>query len=121
MSTGQVQRHERLYIITVIGAPHDYPCVQRARGHQAGPALQPRYKRRCPEHTPRYRLVRAHDETFAAAVEQVSGAGLLQFVNDEFDAYLACELLRLTCDACAKNTLVAFSCKRQGICPSCGT
>ena len=99
----------------MIGAPHDYPCVQRARGHQAGPALQPRYKRRCPEHTPRYRLVRAHDETFAAAVEQVSGAGLLQFVNDEFDAYLACELLRLTCDACAKDTLVAFSCKRQGI------
>ena len=29
--------------------------------------------------------------------------------------------MRLTCEGCARDTLVAFSCKRRGICPSCGT
>ncbi len=47
-------------------------------------------------------------------------------MKDEFDAYLDCGILahgflRLTCDGCARDTLVAFSCKRRGICPSCGT
>ena len=88
------------------------------------------YERRRPEQTPLYRLVREHDETFAAEVD-----GLPQFVKDEFDAYLDCGILahgfmRLTCDGCARDTLVAFSCpprglpsgrKRRGICPSCGT
>ncbi len=79
------------------------------------------YERRRPEQTPLYRLVREHDETFAAEVD-----GLPQFVKDEFNAYLDCGILahgfmRLTCDGCARDTLVAFSCKRRGICPSCGT
>ena len=47
-------------------------------------------------------------------------------MKDEFNAYLDCGILangflRLTCDGCARDTLVAFSCKRRGICPSCGT
>ena len=29
--------------------------------------------------------------------------------------------MRFTCNGCARDTLVAFSCKRRGICPSCGT
>ena len=49
-----------------------------------------------------------------------------QFVKDEFDVYLECGILakgfrRLTSDACARDTLVVFSCKRRGICLSCGT
>ena len=49
-----------------------------------------------------------------------------QFIKDEFEAYLECGILahgflRLTCDTCARDTLVAFSCKRRGNCPSCGT
>jgi len=53
-------------------------------------------------------------------------SGLPHFVKDEFAAYLecgilACGFLRLTCEGCARDTLVAFSCKRRGICPSCGT
>ena len=55
-----------------------------------------------------------------------AGTALPRFVNDEFDAYLDCGILahgflRLTCESCACDTLAAFSCKRCGICPSCGT
>ncbi len=97
----------------------------RAVLQRAAAATAPRYERRRPEQTPLYRLVREHYETFAAEVEQ-AGAVLPQLVKDEFDAYLDCGILahgflRLTCDGCARNTLVAFSCKRRGICPSCGT
>ncbi len=89
-------------------------------------ASAPHYERRRPEQTPLYRLVRQHYETFAAEVERATGTGLPQFVKDEFEAYLDCGILangflRLTCDRCARDTLVAFSCKRRGICPSCGT
>ncbi len=47
------------------------------------------------------------------------------FVRDEFEAYLKCGrleygLLRVKCDACRHEKLVAFSCKRRGFCPSCG-
>jgi hypothetical protein len=84
-------------------------------------ASPPRYERHRPEETTLYRLVQQHLETFAAEV-----AGLPQFVKDEFEAYLECGILahgflRLACDTCARDTLVAFSCKRRGICPSCGT
>ena len=94
--------------------------MRAARLREAA-ANAPRYERRRPEQTPLYRLVRQHYETFAAEVE-----GLPQFVKDEFNAYLDCGILangflRLTCEGCARDTLVAFSCKRRGICPSCGT
>ena len=87
----------------------------------------PHFERRRPEQTPLYRLVRQHYESFAAEVEHAAtGSGLPRFVKDEFDAYLDCGILahgflRLTCEGCARDTLVAFSCKRRGICPSCGT
>jgi hypothetical protein len=92
------------------------PALQRAAA-----ASPPQYERRRPEQTPLYRLVQQHYETFAAEV-----AGLPQFVKAEFEAYLdcgilACGFLRLRCEGCARDTLVAFSCKLRGICPSCGT
>ncbi len=99
----------------------------RAATQRATAASAARYERRCPEQTPLYRLVREHYATFAAEVDNASGGhGLPQFVKDEFDAYLECGILAhgfllLTCDTCARDTLVAFSCKRRGICPSCGT
>ncbi|MDP2242269.1 MAG: transposase zinc-binding domain-containing protein [Burkholderiales bacterium] len=48
-----------------------------------------------------------------------------QFVKDEFDAFLECGILahgflRLRCTKYGHEKLVAFSCKRRGICPSCG-
>ena len=47
------------------------------------------------------------------------------FLRDEFDAFLKCGtlahgFLRLRCGECSHEKLVAFSCKRRGICPSCG-
>jgi ribosomal protein S27E len=43
----------------------------------------------------------------------------------EFEDYLKCGLLehgflRVKCNGCRHEHLVAFSCKRRGFCPSCG-
>lgn len=48
-----------------------------------------------------------------------------RFVEREFHDYLACGRLehgfvRVKCDGCRHEHLVAFSCKRRGFCPSCG-
>jgi ribosomal protein S27E len=48
-----------------------------------------------------------------------------RFVEREFEDYLACGRLehgfvRVKCDGCRHEHLVAFSCKRRGFCPSCG-
>ena len=48
-----------------------------------------------------------------------------RFVEREFRAYLSCGLLehgfvRVRCDACGCDRLVAFSCKGRAFCPSCG-
>jgi len=47
------------------------------------------------------------------------------FVERELRAFLRCGILeygfaRVRCDDCARDRLVAFSCKRRGFCPSCG-
>ena len=83
------------------------------------------YERRRPEDTILYQLVQEHLETFLAQVELESGAGLPEFVKEEFEAFLQCGILahgflRLRCADCAHEKLVAFSCKRRGFCPSCG-
>jgi hypothetical protein len=41
------------------------------------------------------------------------------------DEYLNCGILahgaaRVYCDGCKHSLLIAFSCKRRGVCPSCG-
>jgi ribosomal protein S27E len=46
-------------------------------------------------------------------------------VRSEFEAYLKCGrleygFLRVRCEDCHHEHLVAFSCKRRGFCPSCG-
>ena len=51
------------------------------------------YQRRRPEHTTLYQLVQEHVETFFAQVEHETGAGLPDFVNEEFDAFLNCGIL----------------------------
>ena len=83
------------------------------------------YERRRPEESVLYRLVQEQLETFLAQVEAETGAGLPEFIKEEFDAFLKCGILahgflRLRCAKCAHEKLVAFSCKRCGICPSCG-
>ncbi len=53
------------------------------------------------------------------------GAPVARFVEREIRAYLECGVLahgflRVHCDGCGHDRLVAFSCKRRGFCPSCG-
>lgn len=54
-----------------------------------------------------------------------AGRPLPAYVEEEFDAYLKCGrleegFLRLRCEQCRAEKLVAFSCRRRGFCPSCG-
>lgn len=53
------------------------------------------------------------------------GRELPGYVQREFDDYLKCGrlehgFLRVRCESCHAEHLVAFSCKRRGFCPSCG-
>ena len=84
----------------------------------------PPYQRHRPERTLLYRLV---DEYYPAFLEQltVEGRSVPGYVRREFEAYLQCGrlehgFLRVRCDTCHAEQLVAFSCKRRGFCPSCG-
>lgn len=83
------------------------------------------YARRQPETSTLYRVLAEHLEAFIARVESdETRAGLPSFVKRELRAYLACGQLsrgfcRLRCEACGEESLVAFSCKRRGLCPSC--
>src|SRR5215831_19393760 len=72
-----------------------------------------------------YRVVADHLETFLASLDTDPDArGLPAYVKREFYDYLQCGVLaygflRLGCDTCHKELLLAFSCKRRGFCPSC--
>ena len=57
---------------------------------RAPAAPQVHYERWRPEDTTLYQLVGEYLETFLAQVEAQAGAGLPQFVRDEFEAYLRC-------------------------------
>ena len=93
----------------------------------AAPALlgtAPPYERHRPEQTPLYALVEEHFPRFLERLD-AEGVSLPHFVIEEFEAYLKCGrleygFLRVKCDACRHEKLVAFSCKRRGFCPSCG-
>lgn len=85
------------------------------------------YKRREPEKSELYRLVYfGRDELPRVWQERYQQRyGVLRAeVTKTFDAYLNCGMLchgaaRLYCDACRHTDLVAFSCKKRGVCPSC--
>ena len=84
-----------------------------------------RCERYRPENTTQRRLVQQHAASFIADTEASTGAELLRFIKDEFDAFLECGILahgflRLWCGECGHDKLLAFSCKRRGFCPSCG-
>lgn len=58
-------------------------------------------------------------------MREAAGRPLPQYVREEFEAYLKCGrlehgFLRVRCEECHAEKLVAFSCKRRGFCPSCG-
>jgi hypothetical protein len=71
-----------------------------------------------------YRLIAGHLETFLAQAREAYQRGLPRYVEQELRAYLACGIhahgfIRTRCSDCHKELLIAFSCKRRGVCPSC--
>ncbi|MEA2078746.1 MAG: IS91 family transposase [Pseudomonadota bacterium] len=96
---------------------------------QAGKDVRPgggvyRYERHRPETTLLYQLVDEHYSAFADRMT-AQGTPLPEYVRREFEEYLKCGrlehgFLRVRCDSCQAEHLVAFSCKRRAFCPSCG-
>jgi hypothetical protein len=77
-----------------------------------------------PEATLLYQLVAGHYPRFRDR-RAAEGRALPRRVEGEFEAHLNCGLLeygflRVKCDACQAEKLVAFSCKRRGFCLTCG-
>ena len=82
------------------------------------------YERHRPEQTLLYPLVEEYYPAFEAQLA-AQGKELPEYVQREFEDYLKCGrleggFLRVRCDTCHVERLVAFSCKRRGFCPSCG-
>jgi Putative transposase/Transposase zinc-binding domain len=83
------------------------------------------YEPRDPSQTLLYQVVADHLETFLASLDaDLDARGLPAYVEREFYDYLQCGVLahgflRLGCDTCHQELLLAFSCKRRGFCPSC--
>jgi ribosomal protein S27E len=83
-----------------------------------------KYKRHRPETTLLYQLVERYYSDFTASLA-AQGKYLPKYIEREFDEFLRCgelenRFLRVVCDDCKDENLVAFSCKRRGFCPSCG-
>jgi hypothetical protein len=84
------------------------------------------YQRRRPEQSVLYRTIATHLATFLACTAGEDGpGGWPAFARREFEAYLRCGILehgvvRVRCDRCGDTTVVGFSCKGRGVCPSCG-
>src|SRR5437899_10074025 len=78
-----------------------------------------------PSHTVLYTVIADHLETFLDSLDADPDAtGLPAYVQREFYDYLQCGILahgflRLGCDTCHHEVLLACSCKRRGFCPSC--
>jgi hypothetical protein len=106
-----------------MGEPGEYPSWRSAREQVT------RYAARRPQETTLYRIVYHYREQFEYFWEELFSEryGILcAEVLRAFDRYLNCGILKHGCAlACCENTqcnhsmLIAFSCKRRGICPSC--
>jgi len=82
------------------------------------------YQRREPENSVLYRVVQKNLEFFLASARE-QGRVVPRFVERELRAFLDCGLLcrgflRVRCQDCGRERLVAYSCKTRGFCPSCG-
>ena len=75
------------------------------------------YERHRPEETQLYWLVERHYPAFVEHLAE-QGKALPAYVEKEFEAYLKCGrlahgFLRVRCESCHCERLVAFSCKRR--------
>lgn len=90
-------------------------------GHASGHTT---YERHRPEQTLLYQIIERYWPEFQSHLSE-TGRCLPRHVTREFDEYLECGrlengFLRVCCEDCHLEHLVAFSCKRRGYCPSCG-
>ena len=88
--------------------------------------LVPGYVPRLGEQSALHAAMRENVETFLASARARSehGFGVPRFVEDELRGFLRCGVLahgfvRVRCDACGDDLLLAFSCKARAVCPSC--
>jgi hypothetical protein len=94
-------------------------------GHGAsGRGTQHGYARRRPEESVLYGVVQTELETFLARA-QTRDRPVPRFVERELRGFLHYGILahgfvRVHCDGCGLDRVVAFSCKGRGFCPSCG-
>jgi len=82
------------------------------------------YVRHRPETTLLYQIVQEYWPEFQAELAN-HDKYLPAYVKKEFDEYLKCGrlehgFLRVRCESCHEEKLIAFSCKKRGFCPSCG-
>ena len=80
------------------------------------------YKPRRPEKTILYQTIQNELETWLSSTAE----NIPHFIEDEFRSFLKCGILaygfaRAHCDGCGHDSLIAFSCKGRGVCPSCNT
>jgi len=81
------------------------------------------YQSRQPEESILYRVVAENLETFLSR-QQERGRVVPRFVEKELRAFLDCGILargflRVHCDICGQDRVVAFSCKGRSVCSSC--
>ncbi len=82
------------------------------------------YRQHDPRETVLYGLVAEHLEPFLAEVREQHERGLPDYVEQELRAYLECGIHafgfgRARCRDCGRELVVAFSCKKRSVCPSC--
>jgi len=90
-------------------------AAAQARHPRAPPFVEPPgYARHRPESTQLYQLVEQHYPAFRE-MRAMGGRSLPDYIEQEFDAYLKCGrleegFLRVRCEHCQAEKLVAFSC-----------
>jgi Putative transposase/Transposase zinc-binding domain len=82
-----------------------------------------KYNRHEPKNTLLYKIIEEHYPAFVSHLAE-EGRVLPTYIHKEFEDYLKCGLLeygflRLRCEGCHYERLLAFSCKHRGFCPSC--
>ena len=100
------------------------PALLQRHATPRGGVEAQRYTQRRPEESVLYRAVQAELETFLARAHARERPAP-RFVERELRALLRCGILacgfvRVHCDDCGLDRVVAFSCKGRGFCPSCG-
>src|SRR5690606_32682936 len=71
-------------------------------------------------------LVRDNLEGFLEQCRSTYKSGIPRYAEKELREYLKCGIqvygfARAQCEECGHELLLAFSCKRRGVCPSCNT